>query len=129
MDPKRPRYDNEENRRIIRDAIQKEMEDRGYIFLEEEPDILIEFDFIIEDHIDTVAQRTTSYRYWRGFEMDAYNYKVGTLIINMIDNDKGQVVWQGSAESILDLEPTIVKKKVSKVVKGIFSNYPHKMEQ
>jgi len=129
MDAKRPRYDNQENRRIIRDAIQKELEDRRYIFLEEDPDLLIEFDFIIEDHIDTVAQRTTSYRYWKGFETDTYNYKVGTLIINMIDNEQGQVVWQGSAESFLDLEPTTVKNRIDKVVNRIFRNYPYKMEK
>lgn len=129
MDTKRPRYDNEENRRIIRDAIQQELEDRRYIFLEENPDLLIEFDFIIEDHIDTVVQRTTNYRYWRGFETDTYNYKVGTLIINMIDTEKSQVVWQGRAESFLDLEPSSVKKNVVKVVKRIFRNYPYKMEQ
>jgi hypothetical protein len=129
MDSTRPRYDNEHNRRLIRDAIQSELENRGYIFQEYDTDLLVEFDFIIEDHIDTVAQRTTSYRYWRGFETDTYNYKMGTLIINMIDNSEGFVVWQGTAESFLDLEPDNVKKNVQKGVKRIFRAYPYKAEE
>ena len=129
MDRTRPRYDNEHNRRLIRDAIQKELEDRGYIFQEYDTDMLVEFDFIIQDHIDTVAQRTTSYRYWRGFETDTYNYKVGTLIINIIDNYQDVVVWQGTAESFLDLEPEKVEENIPKVVKKILQNYPYKAEQ
>ena len=124
MDHTRPRYDNEENRRLIRDAIQYELESRGYIFLEEDPDIVLEFDLIIEAHVDTVTQRTTSYRYWRGFEVHAYNYKVGTLVINMIDYDQGQVVWQGSAERLLDIEPDRAEEEINKVVNRIFRKYP-----
>lgn len=128
MDLMRPRYDNQENRELIRNAIQHELENRGYIYQEDSPDLLLEFDFIIQEHIDTVVQRTTNYRYWRGFEADTYNYKVGTLIINMIDNKQGIVVWQGSSESFLDLYPEDVKKKVPVVVKRIFKNYPYKVE-
>ena len=126
IDHLRPSYDNADNRRLIRDAIQKELENRGYIFKEDQPDLLIEFDLIIEEHIDTVVQRTTNYRYWRGFDEDTYNYKVGTLIINMVDNEEGIVVWQGGAESFLDLDPKQFESKVKKVVKSIFKNYPYK---
>lgn len=129
MDPTKPRYDNAENRRLIKDAIQEELENRGYIFLEEDPDLLIEFDFIIKEHIDTVVQRTTSYRYWKGFDTDTYNYKVGTLIINMIDTDMEIIVWQGSAESFLDLDPDEFRGNVKKVVKSIYKKYPFKMIQ
>ena len=127
MDSRRPGYDNPENRRLIRDAIQKELEHRGYTFQEDHPDLLVEFDLIIKEHIDTVVQRTTNYRYWRGFEADTYNYKVGTLIINIVDYNEGIILWQGGAESFLDINPADFESSVNKVVKSIFKKYPYKI--
>ena len=37
-----PRYDNEKNRTILREAITSEMEKQGYTYSEEDPDVLVE---------------------------------------------------------------------------------------
>jgi len=121
---KMPRYDNRENRILIKEAIIKEMENRNYIYQENGSDLLVEFIILIEIKIDTVGQRTTDYRYWRGFETVAYNYKVGTLLINLIDKEEGILVWQGSAESVLEKEPKNEEKRLTKFVRKIFEKYP-----
>ena len=45
----------------------------------------------------------------------------------MVDNQQGMVVWQGGAESFLDLNPKNFEAKVGKVVKSIFKKYPYKI--
>jgi hypothetical protein len=121
-----PRYDNEKNRTIIREAITSEMEKRGYTYSEENPDVLIEYLISVENKVDTVVQRTTNYRYWRGFETDAYNYKKGTIFVNMINPEDGLIMWQGSAESVLDRNPKNVEKKINLFIEKIFEQFPAK---
>ena len=125
IDTKLPRYDNPRNRELIREAINKEITARGYVINESESDLLVEFVVIIELKMDTVSQRTTNYRYWKGFETYPYNYEYGTMFINLVDRQSGELVWQGQAQRVLDKEPKNVEKRISKVVKEIFKMYPH----
>ncbi len=121
-----PRYDNKKNRELMRTAINKEFINRGYIFQEDFPDVLVEFVILIENKIDTVAQRTTNYRYWSGFETDVYNYKKGTIFVNMVNTENNILIWQGSAESVIDKEPKSVEKNIVKFIERIFRDFPIK---
>ena len=123
---KMPRYDNEENRNLVRNAIIDNMTNLGYTYSEDDPDILVEFVISIESKVDTVVQRTTDYRYWNGLETVPYNYKKGTIFVNVIHSEKNTVVWQGSAQQVLDEDPRNVEKKISKFVAGIFEEFPFK---
>ena len=124
-----PRYDNEGNRNLIKAAINRELTDRGYSSVKESPDVVVEYLISIENKIDTISQRTTNYRYWAGFETDMYNYKKGTIFVNMIDSESGMLIWQGSAESVLDKDPKDVEKKISKFIEMIFKDFPSKVNQ
>jgi len=121
-----PRYDNKANRGLIHETINKELIKKGYVFQEENPDMYIEYIILIEHRIDTVSQRTTNYRYWAGFETDMYNYKKGTIFVNMVDSKKNNLIWQGKADSVLDRDPKYVKKKISKFIEMIFKDFPAK---
>ncbi len=123
-----PLYDNQANRNLIQTAIVKELTDRGYSFVKDSPDMVFEYLISRENKIDTVSQRTTNYRYWAGFETDMYNYKKGTIFVNMIDSG-GTLIWQGSAESVLDKDPKDVDKKISKFIEMIFKDFPPKVDQ
>ena len=76
------------------------------------PDLLVELVIVIKNKIDTVAQRTTDYRYWQGFQTDFYNYKVGSIFINIIERKKGEIVWQGRADSVLEQYPKNLKNRI-----------------
>ncbi len=129
INPAEPRYDNEEIRRLIRDAIISEMESRNYRLQDTDPDLLVEFVLIIQNKIDTIAQRTTDYRYWQGFQTDFYNYKTGTILINFVEKTKGELVWQGRADSVLEHDPKNLKKRLAQIIKKIFIKYPYFAKQ
>ncbi|MCH7512806.1 MAG: DUF4136 domain-containing protein [Bacteroidetes bacterium] len=129
IDHRMPRYDNEEIRRLIRDALISEMESRNYEMQETYPDLLVELVIVIKNKIDTVAQRTTDYRYWQGFQTDFYNYKVGSIFINIIERKKGEIVWQGRADSVLEQYPKNLKNRIEQIVEKIFKKYPYFAKQ
>jgi hypothetical protein len=121
-----PRYDNKKNRELIRSAINSELVKKGYVFEEDTPDVLVEFVILIENKIDTVSQRTTNYRHWQGFETDVYNYKKGTIFVNVVNTENNTLIWQGRAESVLDKDPKNVEKNISKFVQRILRDFPIK---
>ncbi len=53
-------------------------------------------------------------------------YETGTLIIDLVDRRRNELVWRGSGESRLSKHPTPEKtdKKVAKVVGAILAKFP-----
>jgi len=123
-DSKIPLYDNIDNRKALRAAIQNEMEKIGYVQQEENPDLIVLLEFYVQDFVDTTGRNTTSYRYWQGREVIAYNYKMGTVKVSLVDRVESTLVWQGSANGILDKEPKRSNQRIDKAIKMIFKEYP-----
>lgn len=55
-------------------------------------------------------------------------YKIGTLIIDLVDQKSGHLVWRGSVEKILDTNNTDTpeqrSQKINEAVNKVFTNYP-----
>jgi hypothetical protein len=95
--------------KYFKDAVNREMQQRGYVYDESDPDLLINFYTNVREVND--VRRTPymgygyySYRYglygtWPLYG-DAYpaTYKVGTVNLDIVDGEKMQLVWQGVAE-------------------------------
>ena len=124
IDTKIPRYDNVPNREALRAAIQNEMEKRGHLQQEESPDLLVLLEIHVEDYVDTTANTIPSYRHWKGREVVAYNYRTGTVKISLVDRVESTLIWQGSANGILDKEPQKSVQRIDKAVEKIFNGYP-----
>lgn len=67
------------------------------------------------------------YRYGYGYhdiEVDSYEYKVGTLIVDIVDAKTGKLAWRGEASDTIGDDPKKLEKKVAKVVTKMFQQYP-----
>ncbi|MCB0344865.1 MAG: DUF4136 domain-containing protein [Bdellovibrionales bacterium] len=58
--------------------------------------------------------------------VDVYQYKVGTLIIDLIDSKTKKLVWRGSAEGVVDEDADAAEReqKVNEAVSKILAAYP-----
>lgn len=121
-----PQYDNVKNRTLIRESIIEEMQNLGYTYTDEQGDVFVEYVISVESKVDTVAKRSTDYRYWTGLETYPYNYRKGTIFVNVVDASNNTLVWQGTAHSVLDKNPRNVEKNISNFVKRIFLDFPPK---
>jgi hypothetical protein len=123
----------------LMDLVTKELEKNGWQKAKSNPDVLIDYDIMIENETrrqsDPVYSRS-AVRYFynpytgrinslyypsRYLGEDSYTvpYKSGTITINIVDNDSDKLVWQGWAETEVTRK-SISKDDMEKIVKSIF---------
>ena len=119
-----PMYDNSLNRKRIKEAVSNELKKLGYVLNEDRPDLLMDFHIIVESKQDFTTHSEGRYRYWHDYQLGTYNYKVGTLIIHMVDPAIDQLIWQGTASAVLDERPTEVEQRINATVSKIFEKFP-----
>jgi hypothetical protein len=123
----------------FRQAVEREMESRGYRSAEENPDLLVNF-FANVRHVTTVRSRPRvmvsygyyGYRYgmysaWPLYadDVDTVHYRVGTANIDIVDAERNQLIWEGVAEGRLTREVMEdPQPAIESVVAELFSRYP-----
>lgn len=123
----------------FKSAAREEMQQLGYTYSEQSPDLLVNFFSNTENRTDirTSPSITASYGYYGyrsglymglplyGSETQSRHYKVGTLNIDVVDSEKEQLVWEGIAEGKLSKEAMAnPRDAIRSAVKQIFATYP-----
>jgi hypothetical protein len=127
--------------RIIR-AIKSDMLKKGFTENSSNPDLLINITTILEDKKSVVAQ-TDYYGYggyyrpyrwgggvYAGFAPPAtttfnvYEYKDGSLIVDIIDAAKKQLVWQGTGNKEIDKPSSDPDTTINEAVVKIMEGFP-----
>lgn len=123
----------------LMDLVTKELEKNGWQKAKSNPDVLIDYDIMIENDVrresDPVYSRPTvryfynpytgrvnSFYYpsrYLGENSYTVPYKSGTITINIVDNDTDKLVWQGWAETEVTRK-NISREDMEKIVKSIF---------
>lgn len=110
------------NRQRIERAIQREMDILGY-HTATYPDLLVAF-FV-------KTKRVREYDYYRPFYdrwgypgwTHVYEYEAGTLVIDLIDREKKEVVWHGAASGRIYENMNNIEEEINKVVRQLFERY------
>lgn len=121
-------------------AAAREMESRGYT-RSENPDLVINFKGKLEEKTDIESTPAPyygpgwGYRGWYGAPYGAYGYggsevttrryNVGTLVMDVIDRENRQAVFQGGIEGVVTKDMMANKEAtIDQAVTHIFSKYP-----
>ncbi len=124
------------NRKRIIDAVSSELALKGFT-PSDQPDVLIDLKITAQQKETATATNTGGYgsgygyRWGGGFSTTTINveqYVEGTLFVDMIDNSKKQLVWQGRGMRTLDENASAEKREanIKDAVKRIFTKYPPK---
>ena len=123
---------------MLQNAAAREMEQRGYKRAEN-PDLVINFTGKLEEKVDVESTPapyygpTWGYRGWYGApyggwggtEVTTRRYNVGTLIMDVVDREKRQVVFQGGISGVVTKEMQQNREaSINRAVENIFSKYP-----
>ncbi len=121
-----PLYDNPINRSRIKEAIQLEMRERGYVEDELTARLQVGFQIVFNNREVTIRQCTNRRRfpYWANCWFETYDYTEGTLIIYVTDLQDERVIWQGIAKGALSTQSPNMEKLIPKIVGKIFRQYP-----
>lgn len=122
-------FNNESGRKMIKDAIQYELDSRGYKMNGNDGDMIVSF---------LVLEQPASLRTTNGYVTvssgekvrteDNVSYtdvKAGTLIVNLIDAKTNKQIWQGFASGILQADQMRDESKVRLAVSKVFSEFKY----
>lgn len=118
-------------------AIRREMDTRGYRFVDSSPDLLVNFNANAQEKVDVRSSPSMSmgggyygyrggmYASTYGTEVDTVRYKVGTANIDIVDASKKALLWEGLAEGKLTKEVMAnPEAAISTVVTQLFVQFP-----
>jgi hypothetical protein len=123
---------------MLQRAAAREMEARGYVRAEN-PDLVINFKGKLEEKVDVESTPApyygpgwgyggwygAPYGGWGGSEVTTRRYNVGTLVMDVVDREKRQVVFQGGISDVVTKEMQQNRETtLSNAVAGLFARYP-----
>jgi Domain of unknown function (DUF4136) len=125
--------------RYFKDAVDREMQRRGYVYDEKDPDLLVNFFSNVRDVTDLrrtprvffgygyYSYRNGLYGAWPLYDEDlnADRYKVGTVNIDIVDGERMQLIWEGVAEGrITQGDMKYPRVAVDAAVAELFQRFP-----
>jgi len=132
------------DKKRLRAAVTTEMTKRGYTYTEGNSDLNINI-FLIVDHKTGTSTYNDYYSsgpsvgYYYGpwgynnpggvstiTTMHSYDYKEGTLLLDILDVSKKQLAWQGIVKGMLRSkpDPEKVDQRIKNVISKLFEEFP-----
>lgn len=112
----------------LKNAIVAEMEKKGFVYDDENPDLLLDF------HVTVENRQTNVYRFEEGRflqldpldQPDVYYFLEGTLIVDIADSETGQMIWRSNASRYLELNPEMTQKNLGRGIGLVLKKFPPK---
>ena len=113
--------------------IAKQLESRGLTRAASDPDLLVNLGVVVNEEVQTretnlrsdppnyIGQRRYT---WRSKEVVVGRYKEGTVSVHLVDSDRNELVWQGTAEAILRSKPAKLQEQIAAAMEKLFSQVP-----
>lgn len=122
-----PRYYNELTDKRIKNAVNKEMETKGFALAPVKGQLELHYHIIVEDKT-SVSTEPVGFIYSPYFERkrtNLYQYREGTLIIDIMDVKTNQLVWRGWGTDVISAK-TLKKPEeaINEAVNAIFKKFP-----
>lgn len=125
----------------FKEAIRREMDARGYKYVEGGPaDLLVNFNANAKENVDVRTTPGSTYGYGYGYygyrgglygaaafppEVQTVRYKQGTANVDVVDLSRKQVVWEGIAEARLtDKMMKDPRTAIGGVIAQMFEQFP-----
>ena len=120
------KFQNDMNRKRFAEAIESELSQKGFNRISDTPaDFKVVYHLRLEQKLDVSSY---GYRYLPAYGItETYVqtkvYQQGSVIIDIIEANKNQLVWRGSAEGVLN-ENSDADEIIKDVVKQILESFP-----
>jgi hypothetical protein len=112
----------------IKESADRQLAGKGYTKEANNPDFLVLYHVGAEDKINVTdwgyGYGRYGARFGRGVEV--YQYKEGTLILDIVEAKSKQLVWRGFAAGTLDPNASMAtrQKRLDEVMTKIFAEFP-----
>ena len=115
----------------IRDAVSKDLTAKGLTETASNPDVYVAYSVRIENKQQVsgpgYGYGYPYYGYGYGFGGypygGSYNYKAGTVIIDIVDAKRKELAWRGTGQAQLN-QNSISEEETYRIVNSVLGNYP-----
>ena len=115
----------------IESAVEQNLVSHGFSKASEDPDFYVVYHAALEQQITGATIDTWGYGYRRPFrragvvyaDVTVDSYQEGTLIIDIVDAEKNELVWRGTAEGAVNT-PQQAVEKIDEAVAQILTTFP-----
>ena len=125
---------------IMRDAVRRQMDARGYVYDANSPDLLVNINAFLERRTDVSSVPEMQYGMYYSYRHNAYfavpywgerasvrRYTEGTMNIDLVDADARRLVWEGVAVGrMARMQPAERSARIHSTIAEIFARYPHR---
>ncbi|HEX5130990.1 MAG TPA: DUF4136 domain-containing protein [Candidatus Krumholzibacteria bacterium] len=115
--------------RRVRDAVDASLAEKGFARDTTHPDLLVAYHAGIKDRMDITDwgyDYSGDYSGWVGRDIDVLNYSEGTLLVDLLSAESGNLVWRGIATGALETgrSPETRERTIHEAVAKMFRGYP-----
>jgi hypothetical protein len=122
-----PLYYNELNDKRIRNEVALQLKNKGYTYAELNPDLKMHYHIVVENWA-TINPDPFGYAYdsyWLNRNVNRYEYREGTLIIDLMDPKTNTLIWRGWAVNFNDEKrPDQMEHQIKEATQKIFQKFP-----
>jgi hypothetical protein len=131
---------NDLDKKRIEDAFANEFYKRGLTYVESGGDLVVTLFIVVEEKTQTTANTSHYGGYYGGYygygpgygwgpsysstTVSTYDYQVGTLVCDVFDKQKEQLIWEGIASKTIDDNPQKREKNIPYAVAALMKKYP-----
>jgi len=117
---------NEQTENVIQREVALQLTKKGYQFSELQPDLRIHYHIVLENWSITPDPFGYEYdSYWLNREIHLYEYREGTLIIDLVDPKTDFLVWRGWVVNFNNQKKAgQIEKQIKKATPKIFEAFP-----
>jgi hypothetical protein len=119
--------------RQIKAEITDELSVKGLSETDGEPDLLVIFYVGIDEKVTGATFDNFGYGYgryyggWGSTSMTVQSYTEGTLIVDMIDKERNELIWRGQATKAVEggsQDPEKRRERIRKIVDKLLEDFP-----
>lgn len=126
-----PLFYNTLIKKRLKKAIKSELEGRGYRLDESNPDLLVDSRVVVQQKNINRGVNYPYYPYYYGWYNSAGSTeqrKEGGVVVELIDKDRRQLVWQGFAPDVLREQTKDKQEEIREAISKIFAKYEYRAE-
>jgi hypothetical protein len=120
-----PLYDAQ-TEKVIRREVALQLNKKGYVYSDSLPGLTLHYHIVLEGWADSPDPFGYEYdSYWLNRVIHLYEYRAGTLIIDLADPKTNFLVWRGWVVNFKNnRKPSQIERQIKNAVPKIFKTFP-----
>jgi hypothetical protein len=123
-----PQMSNPLAKQRVMEAINRDLTAKGWQLMQGSGDVAVVANGVTQERqtLDTFYNGMPGWRWGFGgmAETTTQNYRVGTLVVDLLDAKSKQAIWRGTATDTLSDKPEKNDEKIDKSIDKMFKNFP-----